>query len=72
MRGPVGRLELGRHLARRLLPLTVGIGILISAGLPATYFLLGYSALGREATMYAENLSAKFRALALEASWVRR
>ncbi len=62
-----GEINLGRRLASRLFPLALAIGILLSLGLPATYYVLEFNALGRAATIDARRLSERFRGLMLEA-----
>lgn len=66
------KLSLGHHLANRLYPLTLGIGILISLGLPATYFLLESNSLRQTANLYARELSEKLQDFILEAPTLRK
>ncbi len=67
MRQPDNQIGLGKHLAKKLYPVTLVIGFLISAGLPATYYALESNALRHAASIYAQNLSEKLRDLTLEA-----
>lgn len=62
-----GRIPLSQHLARRLYPVAVLIGILISLGFPASYFILESAASRQLATTYAGELSEQFHDLILEA-----
>ncbi len=61
--GTAGKLELGRRVADRLYPLALGIGVLISAGLPTTYYTLKSIDLTHAATVYAQELSVKLQDL---------
>jgi hypothetical protein len=56
---PAGALGLRQGLARRLLPLTLAIGLLLSLGVPATYYLIGSHSLQRTATVYAEEFAER-------------
>lgn len=58
---------LARRLARRLYPPTVGIAVLISVGLPSTYFVLESLALRQTAAMYAQELSERLQNLVAKA-----
>jgi GAF domain-containing protein len=51
-------LGLRRRLSARLRPLALAIGVLISLGLPVTYYALQYNALRREAETSAARLAA--------------
>jgi len=51
-------LGLRRRLSTRLRPLALAIGVLISLGLPVTYYVLQYNALRREAETSAARLAA--------------
>lgn len=66
MRNPKEGLGLARDLARRLVPLIVGIGLLISFGFPATYYFLGSGALRNTAAVYATDFSGYFKNLVVE------
>jgi GAF domain-containing protein len=61
-----GEIGLGARLARRLLPLTLVIGAVISVGLPATYYELQSRALQRAATIYAEEMADRLAELVIE------
>jgi two-component system sensor histidine kinase/response regulator len=52
-----GTLGLGRGLAKRLLPLTLAIGVLLSVGVPVTFYWIASRSLQRTATLYAEELA---------------
>ena len=52
-------LALRRRLSARLRPLALAIGILVSVGLPVTYYVLQLNALQREATASAARLAAR-------------
>ena len=52
-------LALRRRLSARLRPLALAIGVLVSLGLPLTYYALQYTALGRDAAMSAARLAAR-------------
>jgi PAS domain S-box-containing protein len=67
MRNPEGEIEIGRRLAKRLYPLTLAVGFLISGGLPATYYVLQSAALRQAATISAENISHRFQVLVVDA-----
>lgn len=53
--------DLGRRLARRLLPASIILGALVSAGFPATYYLVQKPGLERMAEAHARNLAARLR-----------
>ena len=55
-------LGLRRRLGARLRPLAIAIGVLISLGLPVTYYVLQYNALRREAEMSAARIAASLPA----------
>lgn len=59
-------IDLGGRLARRLLPSTILVGVLISLGLPAAYYALESRALSRTAAMHAREFAEELRALVLE------
>jgi GAF domain-containing protein len=67
MRNTAGGVGLGRLLAKRLYPMTLAIGFLISVGLPVTYYLIESNALRRTATIHVQNLSEKLQALVVDA-----
>jgi PAS domain S-box-containing protein len=52
-----GRLDLRRRLARRLLPLTLGIGMLISAAIPAVNYAIESAALQQTAAAHARDVA---------------
>ncbi|MBI2205194.1 MAG: GAF domain-containing protein, partial [Candidatus Rokubacteria bacterium] len=54
------RLALGQQLRMRLRPLALAAGILISLGLPITYYALQYDALGQNAQRIAADFAAEF------------
>jgi len=58
---------LGQRLAKRLLPLSLGIGVLIGLGIPAIYYSLEASWLDRSAAKYAQELSGNLQDMILEA-----
>src|SRR5712691_474330 len=53
------KLGLGQRLAKRLLPLTLAIGILLSVGVPVTFYCIASYSLQRTATVYAEELAER-------------
>src|SRR5919106_785221 len=55
-------LGLRRRLSARLRPLALAVGVLISFGLPVTYYVLQYNALRREAETSAAELAARLPA----------
>jgi signal transduction histidine kinase/ActR/RegA family two-component response regulator len=59
-------IDLGGRLARRLLPSTLLVAVLISFGLPATYYVLESRALRRTADMHAREFAESLRELVLE------
>lgn len=59
MRIPEGRLGLAQGLSRRLFPLTLAIGVLLSVGVPTTYYLIGVHSLDRTAAIYADELAER-------------
>ncbi len=66
MRLPGERIGIRQQLARRLYPLTLAIGILISGGFPTAYYLLESAALRHRAIDHAEELSHQLHSLVLE------
>jgi len=58
---------LGQRLAKRLLPLSLGIGVLIGLGIPAIYYSLEASWLDRSTAKYAQELSGNLQDMILEA-----
>ncbi len=62
-----GEIGLGRHLASRLFPVALGIGLLICVGFPAIYYVLQSTALRNTSRIYAEDLSKELGGLILEA-----
>ena len=48
-------IQISRYLSRRLLPITLGIGLTISIVSPATYYILEYRALEQAAIFYAND-----------------
>lgn len=61
-----GHIGIGRYLSRRLLPLSVGVGLLITLLAPATYWLMTHREHQRQANHQAEDLAKEFRDLALK------
>jgi len=59
-------IQISRYLSRRLLPVTLGIGITISVVTPATYYILEYKALEQAAIFYANDVVDKFQGFVLE------
>jgi signal transduction histidine kinase len=59
MHRTAGTLGLAQRLARRLLPLTLAMGVLLSAGIPATYYIIDARSLEHTATIYAEELAER-------------
>lgn len=59
-------LDLARRLSRRLLPWTVLVAIIISVGLPATYYLLESRAMRRTADLHAGEFAAELHKLVLD------
>src|SRR5574341_1234077 len=59
-------IRLARQLARRLLPVVLVIGCLISAGFPVSYYLLETIDHRNIATNYAEDLAGKLEELILD------
>ena len=57
---------LGKQLAKRLLPLSLGIGVLIGLGIPAIYYSLEANVLERSAAEYARDLSESLQTMVLE------
>lgn len=60
------RIGIRRHLAKRLRPVTLVIGILISVGFPTAYYLLESAALRHIATAHADEFSQQLQSLILE------
>ncbi|MBI2219111.1 MAG: GAF domain-containing protein [Candidatus Rokubacteria bacterium] len=54
-------LGLGRRPGTRLRPLALAIGMVISLGLPLTYYAIEYGLLTREATHHAQDLGERLR-----------
>src|SRR5574342_220121 len=63
---PEEQIGLGRHLAARLRPVVLGIWILISAGIPATYYLSEQHVWSQRADMAAKDLSGRLGVFLLE------
>jgi PAS domain S-box-containing protein len=61
-----GGFALGRRLAARLFPMALGIGLLISLGVPTTYYLIESADLRREATQYADELAEQLHQFAVQ------
>lgn len=66
MAEPFWNIGITRYLSRRLLPLSIGIGLLNAVGAPVTYWLIEQSNLQRHATLYAQDLAEKLQAFALD------
>lgn len=60
------KLTITRSLARRLFPVALVLGVLISAGFPALYGLLEHHSLQRQANIYAQELAERLRRVVLE------
>lgn len=60
-----GPFRLGSRLGSRLYPVTLAIGVLVSLGLPATYYALERMALRQASIIYAQNLADKLEELIL-------
>src|SRR6185369_6305340 len=67
MPGSPDKMEIGRYLSERLLPLAAGIALLITLLAPLTYWSIAHSDNQRRAEFYAEDLAQRFAELALEA-----
>lgn len=61
------RIGISRYLSRRLLPLSVGIGLFIAAGPPVIYWVIEHANLRHYTTHDAESLAKKLQGFALEA-----
>ena len=59
MPGKKNTLFIGRNLAKKLLPLSLGIWLVISAGFPGIYFALGSRALQEHSVILAAGLSER-------------
>ena len=59
-------ITLGRSLARGLLPVALIVGLLISIGCPAAYYVIQSAAIGRTAAAYAEDLASSLSDAALD------
>jgi hypothetical protein len=57
MHRTAGTLGLAQRLARRLLPLTLAMGVLISAAIPVTYYIIDVRSLEHTATIYGVELA---------------
>jgi diguanylate cyclase (GGDEF)-like protein/PAS domain S-box-containing protein len=57
-------IKLTQVLAKKLYPLTILIGFLISLGTPLTFYLIQLQSLKQTASLYAEDLADDFRTLA--------
>jgi PAS domain S-box-containing protein len=55
-----------QHLSRRLLPLTILVGLLLALCAPLTYWIITHRNLQHMADLYAEDLADKFKTLALD------
>jgi signal transduction histidine kinase len=60
-------LSLRRHLAARLHPAALAIGLLISVGFPTLFYALEYNALRTTAQVYGRQLAKHFEGLILDA-----
>ncbi len=60
-------ISLSRQLAKRLLPLSLGIWFLISIGFPSIYYGLEYRNLNRTARIYAGELSGELKGIIIDA-----
>ena len=67
MKNLTDKIALSQFLARRLFPVTLLIGILISTGFPATFYVLESILLRKEANELAYHLSEKLENLIVEA-----
>lgn len=63
---PPEMIGIKQQLARRLLPLAVGIGLLIALVAPLTYWLIEHRNLQHVADLYASDLAEKLREVAKE------
>lgn len=59
-------IHLGRYLSRRLFPLAIGIGLLISVLFPVTYFILEYNNMSHTASFYATRFSRSMHDLVMQ------
>lgn len=66
MERPEAKLELSKRLSRRLVPLMLGMGFLISISLPVTYYFLGSKHLQRTANIYALELAEELQEFIVE------
>jgi diguanylate cyclase (GGDEF)-like protein/PAS domain S-box-containing protein len=57
------QINLRRYLSKRLYPLALGIGYLISFVFPVTFFIIEYSGLKRTAGFYAQNTADHLKTL---------
>lgn len=62
----IGEINFGRYLSKRLLPLTIGIGLLISVFFPATYYFLEYNIMRHNAATYADRFAKLMHDLVLQ------
>ncbi|MDO9081418.1 MAG: ATP-binding protein, partial [Desulfuromonadales bacterium] len=63
---PTGPIDLVQYLSRKLKPLAIGIALLITVLAPVTFWLHAHSNLQNMAALYAEDLAAQLRLVALE------
>jgi len=54
------QINLGQYLSKRLYPLSLGIGLLISLCFPTTYYFLEYKGCKRTASFHAKKIADKF------------
>lgn len=66
MRQTTGEIHLGRYLSRRLFPLAIGIGLLISIIFPASFYFLEYNNMRHTASFYAARFALAMNGLVLQ------
>ena len=66
MSTPSSHLDLGRRLATRLFPTAVGIAVVISLGIPVTYYAIESATLRTTATRNARELAAQLEQFAIQ------
>src|SRR6185369_2211369 len=59
-------IHLGSYLSRRLFPLAIGIGLLISVLFPVTYFILEYNNMSNTASFYATRFARSMHDLVMQ------